>query len=139
MSADNVATNSLGLYNHWSLIINEYLGKACVHTEVTRTLDLNGDVISETEDETVIYGAISPVSEDAVHEDIGVVHRGDLIAYFLVEDGVKDGEMFGQYNIIHLITYNDIIYDVNKRVVTAYDDGAAVVSKYLLRKIPDRI
>lgn len=135
MSADNAATNSLGLYDHWSLILNGYLGKECTHMEVTKTLDPNGDVINESETQTTIYGAISPVSEDAVREDAGTFHYGDLIAYFLAEEGVVVSEQFGPYTIIdHMIVYNDVAYSVNKLLVTAHDAGSSVVSKYVLRK-----
>ena len=138
MGATNKATTPLNLYDHWCLILNGYLGKECIHTQVTRTLDLNGDVIDETETQTTIYGALSPVSESAVQESVGFLQYGDLVAYFLVEDGVEISEQFGQDSVVHhLITYQDVAYSVIKRTVTAYDDSEAVVSKYVLRKGTD--
>ena len=138
MAATQVAANPLDLYTHMSRILNNYLGQACNHIEKTKTLDPNGLVISDFFDEKTIYGAISPVSKDAVLESPGVYHFGDLIAYFLAEDDVMVGENFGQNESRYdIIEYEDTMYTVSKKLKTAYDAGEAVVCKYVLRKIAD--
>ena len=138
MAATQSGTVPLELYKHISLILNEYLGKECNHVKKTKTLDPNGGVISDTVVETTIYGAISPVSEDAVQESAGTFQYGDLVAYFLSEDGVLVGSQVEQDESRYdLIEYEGAMYSVSKKLKTAYDDGEAVVCKYVLRLVSD--
>lgn len=140
MAATQTATNSLDLYAHWTRILNGYMGKACTHVKVTKTIDPNGGVIDESEVETTIYGAISPVSEDAVRESAGTIQYGDLVAYYLYEAGVLVGTQTGASEARYdLIVHEGIRYTVSKRVKIGYDNGTAVVSKYILRKVANEV
>jgi len=138
MAATQTASNPLDLYAHWTRILNGYMGKECTHIKVTKTLDLNGNVIDESEVETTIYGAISPVTSDAIAESVGLLLPGDLVAYYLSEEGVLVGTQTGASEARYdTIVHEGILYYVEKRVKTAYDNGSAVVSKYILRKVTD--
>lgn len=136
MAATQVAEIPLNLKYHWERILNKYMGKECTHIKVTKTLDPNGGVIDESQTETTIYGAISPVSEDAVRESVGTLQYGDLVAYYLSEEEVLVGTQTGASEARYdLISYEGILYYVEKRTKIGYDDGTAVVSKYILRKV----
>jgi hypothetical protein len=136
MAATQAATNPLDLYAHWTRILNGYMGKEVDHIQVTRTLDLQGGVIDEFENDSIIYGAISPVKEESIVESPGMFQHGDLVAYFLSEEGVIVGEQTDALETRRdVIVYQSNRYYVEKRLKTAYDNGVAVVSKYILRKM----
>lgn len=138
MAATQAASNPLDLYNHMSRIINGYLGSECTHIKATKALDPNGNVIGESQTETTIYGAISPVKADAVLEAAGTIQYGDLVFYALAEEGVLVGQQTGATEARYdMISYKGILYTVEKQVKTAYDGGVAVVCKYILRKVAD--
>lgn len=138
MAATQVATNPLDLYAHWTRILNGYMGKEVTHIQITKTLDPNGGVIDEFQNESTIYGAVSPVSADAIRESIGTIKAGDLVAYFLSEEGVivgtQDEEDEARYD---MIGYQGRYYTVENKKATAYDDGVAVVDKFILRRVSE--
>lgn len=136
MSATQNASTSIDLYNVWTDILNTYLGKSCVHTKISKTLDLNGNVIDESETSTTIYGAVSPVKAEAVLESAGAMIFGDLVAYFMTEEGVLVGTQTNSTEARHdTITYEGNVYTVENKRATAYDAGVAVVDKFVLRKV----
>jgi len=117
-------------------MLNEYLGKECIHIKATKTLDLNGGIISESQTETTIYAAISPVSAKAVDESAGTIQYGDLVFYALSEEGVIVGTQTSTTETRYdMIEYEGVMYTVVQKSKTAYDAGVAVVSKYILRKV----
>jgi hypothetical protein len=136
MAATQNASTSLDLYNVWSDILNTYLGQACTHIKVTKVLDPNGNVIDESQTETTIYAAISPVSKDVVLESAGVLQYGDLTFYALNDAGVIVGTQTSATGVRYdMIEYKSVMYTVVQQSKTAYDDGVAVVSRYVLRKV----
>ena len=136
MAATQSASTPLDLYNHLSQIINGYFGKECTHTKISKTLDLNGNVIDESETTTTIYGAVSPVKAEAVLESAGAMIFGDLVAYFLSEEGVLVGTQTNSTEARYdTITYEGNVYTVENKRATAYDAGVAVVDKFVLRKV----
>ena len=138
MAATQAGANSLDLYNHWSRILNNYIGKACNHIKATKSIDPNGNVINESQTETTIYGAVSPVSEDTVLKSAGDIQFGDLTAYFLDEEGVLVGtQSTASSTRYDMIEYEGLMYTVVNKRATVYDDEVAVVSKYSLRKVAD--
>lgn len=138
MAATQSGTVPLELYKHISLILNEYLGKECTHIQITKTLDPNGGVIGEFQNDSIIYGAISPVSSDTIRESIGTIKVGDLTAYFLSEEGVMVGTQSGEAEARYdLILYQDRYYSVENKKATAFDGGVAVVDKFILRRVPE--
>lgn len=140
MAATQVAEIPLNLKYHWENILNKYTGKECTHIKVTKTLDPNGIPIDESEVETTIYGAISPVREDAVRESAGTLLFGDLVAYFLSEEGVLVGTQTAASEARYdLIVHEGIRYTVENKRATAYDGGIAVVDKFTLRKVANEV
>lgn len=140
MAITHAATIPFNLKYHWENILNKYAGKECTHIKVTKTLDPNGIPIDELEVETTVYGAISPVREEAVLESAGTLLYGDLVAYFLAEEDVIVGTQTAAGEARYdLIMHEGILYTVEKRLKTAYDDGVAVVSKFILRKVANEV
>lgn len=140
MSATQSATVAMDLYNIWTDILNNYLGQEVTHIQITKTLDPNGGVIDEFQNDSTIYGAISPVSGDAIRESVGTIQIGDLVAYFLSEEDVIVGTQTGASEARYdMISYEGILYYVEKRMKIAYDGGVAVVAKYILRKVANEV
>ena len=138
MAATQTATNSLDLYAHWTRILNGYMGKEVTHIQITKTLDPNGGIIDEFQNDSTIYGAISPVSTDAVRESVGTIKIGDLVAYFLSEEDVIVGTQTGASEARYdLIAYQGRYYTVENKQTTAYDVGVAVVDKFILRRVAE--
>ena len=138
MAATQIGDNPLNLYAHWSRILNLYIGRSCNHIKATKTIDPNGNVIDESQTETTIYGAVSPVSMDAVTKSAGLIQLGDLIALFLDDAGVLVGTQTSAGSTRYdMIEYEDIMYTVVNKRTTAYDSGVPVISKYVLRKVAD--
>jgi len=138
MAATQAGANSLDLYNHWSRILNNYMGKAVNHIKVTKVLDPNGNIIDESQVETTIYGAISPVKTDAINESAGLLQYGDLVAYFLHEAGVLVGTQTSADGVrLDMIEYQGKMYTVQNIQTTAYDAGSAVLDKFILRLVAD--
>lgn len=136
MAATQAGATSLDLYKHWSLILNNYIGRACNHVKVTKVLDPNGNVIDESQVETTIYGAISPVGVEAIQNSAGVLQVGDLTAYFLNDAGVVTGTQVNSTSVRYdMIEYGGVMYTVMQHSKTAHDDGVAVVCRYVLRKV----
>lgn len=132
----HAATIPLNLKYHWTNIINKYKGRECTHTKITKITDPNGQIIDESETNTTIYGVISPVQQKTINESAGLIQSGDLIAYFLDDEGVIVGEQVTDDSIrFDYIKYEGILYVVNQLQITAYDDGVAIVSSYILRKV----
>ena len=132
----HAAAISKNLKFHWENILNTYAGQECSHNKITRTLDPFGNVIDESEVSITVYGAISPVGAEAVKEAAGELQYGDLVGYFFAEEGILVGTQINADNSRwDTITYEGIDYTVEKLVVTAYDAGLPVVSKYILRKL----
>ena len=136
MAATHPASVSMDLYNIWTDILNTYLGQECTHIKATKTLDPNGNVISEAQTETVVYAAVSPVSVEAVNESAGTLQYGDLIFFALDDAGILVGtQTDADESRYDMIEYEGVMYTVNQHDTTAYDNGVAVVSRYILRKV----
>ena len=138
MAITHAATIPLNLYYHWKRILENYVGKECTHTKVTKVLDLNGGVIDKSSVNTTIIGAITNVSQDTASESAGLFKYGDLVAYFMSEEGVIVGEQTNETSVRYdLIVYKGESYQVRDKLVTAYDDDVAVVDKFKLCKVAD--
>ena len=136
MSITQPAQISLGIYDHFTQILVGYEGKTCNHIQVTKNLDLNGNVIDQSQTETTIYGSISNVHEKAVVESLGTLKYGDLTALFLSEDGVIMGEQITENSVrFDLIEYQDRLYTVENRTHEVFDGGVSVMEKFTLRKL----
>jgi len=121
---------------HWEQILREYESKTCIHVQITKTTDSAGHIISESSAESTIYGIISTVNEDTVHESMGLIKFGDLTARFMCDVGVIVGEQITDSSIrLDHIEHEGILYTVNQRMSTIYDNETAVISKYILRKV----
>lgn len=136
MAATQSASVPMNLEFHFSNIINKYMGRESTHIKVMKTLDGTGYVISESQTESIIYGAIGTVNQDVVNESLGMIKTGDLMAYFMESQDVLVGEQITEGEIrIDYIEYECVLYSVVQRLKTAYDNGTEIVSKYVLRKV----
>lgn len=131
------ATVTKGIKIHWEQILREYEGKTCTHIQITKTTDANGYVISETETESTIYGIISAVNEDMVNKSLGLLQMGDVTAHIMADVGVIVGDQISDGTTIRLdhIKHEGVLYSVNQRAQTVFDNETAIMSKYILRKI----
>lgn len=124
---------------HLRNIISGFMGQTVNHIKVTKVLDDNGLVISESQTESDLIAIISSVNTDVVNENLGVVQYGDLLMYSMSDDDVLVGEQVSDNSVrFDMIEYQGVLYTVSQRLKVAYDPGTpdvAVVDKLILRKI----
>ena len=130
------ATVTKGIKLHWEQILREYEAKTCTHIQITKETDSQGHIINESSTETTVYGIISTVNEDMIQTSAGLLQFGDLTARFMSDVDVIVGEQVTDTTIrLDNVEHEGILYTVNQRVSTVWDNETAVMSKYVLRKV----
>lgn len=134
MGLTTKATIPTDLYQHWISMMESYLSQEITLIEIITTLDDMGQIVGISEDESIIYGAISPVGSKTITEAPGMWIQGDVVMYLMAEDSFESEQTDPYTTVKYYIKYDSKRYKTEK-VKTAFDNGAAVVVKYRLVKI----
>lgn len=126
---------NFGLIAKFQQVLNDWAGKEATHIISTETIDGQGNVIDQSETESIIYALIGNPSTNTDNQPPGTFQSGDLCMYSKVADDIRAfDQLTATTTRQDRVRYENSTYRL-ELIDTMYDIDEESIRVFKLKKI----